>query len=200
MKEICYVHSCLRPVKAGELCAKHYERWRKTGDYLGLPTLMRGRKCTVYGCERKHMAKGLCCLHYRRLKIHGDLAATRVVGKRFKNKQGYVVCYAPDDPNAHKGGQVHEHVLIMAEYLERPLRPGETVHHRNGVRDDNRIENLELWTSSHPPGQRVEDLLNWARDILSVYADEPYLNTMANELDDDTHQTPLLAMATKGRL
>jgi hypothetical protein len=58
----------------------------------------------------------------------------------------------------------------MSEFLERPLRDNEYVHHKNGVRDDNRLENLELWCSSQPPGQRVTDLLAWAREILSVYA------------------------------
>lgn len=57
----------------------------------------------------------------------------------------------------------------MEQHLGRSLLPGETVHHKNGVRGNNRIENLELWVSWQPSGQRPEDLLEWADEIIKRY-------------------------------
>ena len=65
-----------------------------------------------------------------------------------------------------------EHRVVMENHIGRKLFPEETVHHIFGNRGDNKIENLELWSSRHPPGQRVSDLVKWAKEILAKYEPE----------------------------
>jgi hypothetical protein len=77
--------------------------------------------------------------------------------------------YTPGHPRAKSNPYVFEHILVAEGLLGRYLMDDETIHHRNGVRDDNRPENLELWTRPQPSGIRVSDAVAWARDVLARY-------------------------------
>ena len=96
-------------------------------------------------------------------------------GGRQKMQSGYIRVCVTDHPAARKG-YVREHRLVMEARLGRYLSTDEHVHHKNGIRDDNRIENLELCTiGNHFKGQRVSDLVEWAQETLARY---PYMEPL----------------------
>lgn len=82
------------------------------------------------------------------------------------NRHGYMMAKVK-----HNGATrwYSQHRYVMEQHLGRKLLRHESVHHLNGERADNSIENLELWSSSHPAGQRVDDLVTWAKAILDQY-------------------------------
>lgn len=138
------------------------------------------RGCIVEWCDRPHYARGLCKSHYNRERLGIDLNKPFMKrgayewGKWHYNGNGYLIRVRTLRERGARTKQEtqFQHRLVMEEHLGRNLLPGETVHHLNGVRDDNRIENLELWASSHTPGQRVTDKVAWAIQILERYKPE----------------------------
>lgn len=127
--------------------------------------MSRTTRCTLDGCDKEHRGLGFCSGHYQRFKKHGSpLGGRSLAWPRlpYKDANGYM--------NIKLNGVTTKvHRIIMEEHLGRKLYPKENVHHLNGIRDDNRIENLELWSSSQPSGQRVEDKIKWAKEILETY-------------------------------
>ncbi len=128
-------------------------------------------KCTNTLCdsEKPVHTKGLCSRCYQRYRKHGD---PNTVLKRGVKSNGnstfpYAVVWEPSIKN-----NVLVHRKVMEEHLGRKLLPTETVHHKNGDKKDNRLENLELWSSFQPAGQRVQDKIDYALEILEMYAPE----------------------------
>lgn len=100
------------------------------------------------------------------------------IGRTKKTGDGYIVVRQPDHPAAHKSGWVFQHRLVMEGMIGRQMLPNENVHHINGIRDDNRPENLELWVKGQPSGQRVDDIVAWCVTNLKLYA--PHLLAEGN--------------------
>lgn len=146
---------------------------------------MKNKVCTLEECSDKYVAMGYCNKHYQRFRKTGDPRKTRQAPpgtSRYINNAGYVIVYGGSHPNSYTKGGILEHVLVMSEYLGRPLLANENVHHKNGVRDDNRLENLELWSTRQPPGQRVEDKIIWAKELLAQYMSETEIAVWLTEL------------------
>lgn len=121
--------------------------------------------CAIEGCAKSVRVRGWCVMHYTRWRRHGDPLAdyrgkrggNRVpVGSRNTTENGYVRIKVADNDWRL------EHRRVMEQHIGRPLASHENVHHLNGDRRDNRIENLELWSRAQPAGQRdVEMVRHW---------------------------------------
>ena len=180
----CKLPACDRPRgSALGFCAMHARRWHKGLRGKDLVRRVKYHRrgssgprewCCLPGCKEPPWSaksagmRGILC------QLHGDRWARGLrghdlrkpiqaqAGRKRVNPGGYV-------EYNENGRTVLEHRAIIERILGRGLLPAETVHHINGDRADNRPVNLELWSSNHPKGQRVTDLLSWARSIIATY-------------------------------
>lgn len=172
MPAVCTIEGCGGTVGGGGLCHSHYVAAYRSGFRANG---QQAAACEVDGCDEPLRSKGYCQSHYAKWRRWGTpippdrpKPALRVRDKR----NGYVMVKDPTNPMAMQNGYVMEHRVVMAEMLGRPLVKHENVHHINGTRDDNRPENLELWNTYQPAGQRISDKVSWALEILGLYAPE----------------------------
>ena len=180
----CSVPGCDEISEGRGLCHGHLQRVLRTGDVRADVPLGRRRQpeaCTVVTdgrpCGRPSQAAGLCGTHYARARKDGDPlpdVPIRVTTGEGWLSHGYWNVPVPPEERSLTNGetQVGEHRLVMARHLGRALLPDEVVHHRNGRRTDNRIENLELWSTAHPKGQRISEKVDHAIEMLRRYAPE----------------------------
>lgn len=139
--------------------------------------------CVAPGCEVAAGKRSTYCrVHYndvrvdkleklqsRQGKVKHRLEPGEV-GRWCVNRDGYVVRVR----RLANGDRIREyqHRFVMSEALGRELLEHELPRHKNGIRYDNRPENLELLSTLRPPGQRVEDQVVWAKALLSIYDPE----------------------------
>src|SRR5207247_2685159 len=168
----CRSHGCGRQVtnyKTAEQCNRCYRyAWS------------RGRSpCSIEDCDSPAPHRsGYCGRHHHRFKRYGDPLAgpgrgvpgkargLRAMAGSYITSQGYVRIRTDRVGNDR---WVLEHRWVMEKRLGRSLYRDETVHHKDLDRTNNALPHLELWTGSHPTGQRVEDVVAWCREMLARY-------------------------------
>lgn len=143
----CETLGCDSPAEVQRKCEAHYASWRSFGNF-DLPSV-----CRIRGCGKRPVlnrlgnSRGRCEEH-----------DTVPEGTVRVDRSGYARVF-------RSGDWLPEHRDVMERHVGRRLVEGENVHHINGDRADNRIENLELWFSPQPYGQRVEDLIRYITEV-----------------------------------
>lgn len=158
----CVVSGCGRRHLARKMCGLHYSRWFKGMTVKGVKRRSGIPRCSIGKCKRLAPNSKMCEAHKQRFNRIGDALASRPIIKRdgepYTDRDGYVI-----------QRKVGVHRRVMEQHLGRKLLATETVHHKNGIRSDNRVENLELWSSAHCRGHRVADKIKHALWVLATY-------------------------------
>ena len=164
-KTPCNIEGCKAKRHTRKFCRYHHKKYG-------------GVSCDFKGCKNKcyKIGGGFCDTHRRQKRVHGKLWEIGSInpgsfnsvplGTKKKNDKGYIQI-----KTRKKGGKWPlEHRIVMEKKIGRPLEKHETVHHKNTIRDDNRIENLEIrHLSDHPPGGSLDDMMRYWLEKIGKY-------------------------------
>lgn len=163
----CSSSGCEKFAVTRGMCPKHYAEFRRSGALSGF------KECEFFDCQKPATTKGLCPSHYSQILRGRELTSIYIPGEWGDWKvtaKGYVIRRRWSGANERE--HEFQHRRVMEEHIGRPLFREEEVHHLNGNRSDNRLENLEIWSTKQPKGQRPEDKVEYAVEILRLYAPE----------------------------
>lgn len=143
--KVCVFPGCAKALRARGYCYSHYAQLVRNGR---VAQIRKGKaedhQCIFPDCERSQRGRGYCKTHYENLLAGKKLKPIRQMGGGW-TQNGY---------RMHKigGRTIFDHRMVMEKALGRQLLPSETVHHINGNRSDNRLENLQLRQGRHGIG------------------------------------------------
>lgn len=169
----CDVDGCDTRHDSHGYCIRHLRQVQNHGKITN--GLIQKKICKADDCKSQAKAIGLCFKHRSWLDKTGDYntaPSRKGVGRGTGNDGSPYKFVRIADDAFYPDQWIQEHRLVMANHIGRRLETHESVHHINGDKKDNRIENLELWITSQPKGQRVADKIEWAVELLETYAPE----------------------------